>query len=359
VTERSSFRVELLIFVAAIAIAVLPTIQLLARHDGNVSALLNIGTNSPSSPWVRRDFHPPVLVPGPGHDGQGFYVVARNFPHLQDVDGKTDRLRYRVRRILFPMLVAPFPKGPPTVWAMLGVNLAAIGAAAVGASRLARRIRGPAWLGLAAAVTPALVVSARASLSDALAFSLALWGVVLWRRKLGWAVLLFSLAALTRETTLIAPAACFIVADARRRWRLAIPFAVYAVWVAATDLLLHGHLSPDSSSPLADALRQFDVPFRAWAELGWTSRPVLLGMSVTVASLLSAYVLRHRLPEIALWLVGDTLLVVLASADVAGDTLNYARFAPLVGIGIALAAWEAHASSRSPAARASARAPAT
>jgi hypothetical protein len=285
--------------------------------------------------------------------------VARAFPNLQSVDGRTDRLRYRVRRILFPMLVSPFPKGPPTVWAMLAVNLLAIGAAAVAASRLARRLGGPPWLGLAAAITPALFISARASLGDALAFSLALWGVVLWRRHLGWAAVLFTLAALTRETTLVAPVACLLVANDRRsRLAMASPIAAYAVWVGLTSLFLHGHLSPDSSSPLADAMRQFQVPLQAWGELGWTSKPTLFGLCATIASVLSAWVLRNRMPEIALWLLADTLLLMVASADVAADTLNYVRFAPLLGVGVALAAWEAHAESGTRSTRSRSPAPA-
>jgi hypothetical protein len=349
VGERSSFKIELLIFLAAIVIAVIPTVQRLAQTDGNVSALLDIGTRSAAGPYVRPDFHDPVQIPGYGHDGQNFYVVARAIPDLQSVDGRTDRLRYRDRRIVFPLLVAPFPKGPPTVWAMLAVNLAAVGAAAVAGSRLARRLGGPAWLGLAAAITPALFMSARASLGDALAFSLALWGVVLWRRHLGWAVVLFSVAALTRETTLLAPAACLLVRGERRsRWPLAIPFGVYAAWVGLTALLLHPHLSPDSSSPMADALRQFAVPLQSWAELGWLSRPVLFGICATIGSLLAAHTLRHRLPEIAWWLLGDAALVLVTSPDVAADTLNYMRFAPLLGIGIALAVWVAHQQSATP-----------
>ncbi len=63
---------------------------------------------------------------------------------------------------------------------------------------------------------------------------------------------------------------------------------------------------------------------------------------LTVASLLSAWVLRRRLPEIAIWLVADSILVIIAGTGVAEDILNYARLTPLAGVGIALAAWVAH-----------------
>jgi hypothetical protein len=337
-------KIEAAVFLACVVIAFVPAAMLLAQHDGNVSALLNIGAVSASRPSVAPDFHDPVLEPGYGHDGQQFYAVSRAFPHLQQVDGKVDRARYRTRRILFPMLVAPFPDGAPTVWAMLAVNLLAVGFAGVAAARLARGIGGPAWLGLAAALSPALLVSVRASLGDGVAFALAIWGVVLWRRHLGWAVLLFALAALARETALVAPAACLLCGDRRQRLALTIPFITYGAWVLWVSATVHPHLSPDSSSPFGDALRQFDAPLRAWDQLGWTSRPTLLGAALVLASALAAYALRDLLPEIAVWLVAEIVLVVIAAGAVAEDTLNYARLAPLATIGVALAAWAVHAS---------------
>jgi hypothetical protein len=327
-------------------IVVIPTVQLLARKDGNVTALLNVGDQAASRPFVEHDFTTDpagvALVHGYGHDGQQFYVVARSVTDLQRIDGNVDRPRYRARRILFPLLASAFPAGAPTVWAMFAISLLSVGMAAVAAGRLARRVGGPVWLGLAVALTPALLIGVRASLGDALAFSLALWGVVLWRRHLGWAVLLFALAALTRETTLVVPAACFLLGTRRQRVALVIPFAVYGAWSLAVSQLVHDHVSTESASPVADALRQFAPPFQAWRDLGLTTTTVLLALVLTVASLLSAWVLRRRLPEVALWLLADSILVIIAGTGVAEDVLNYARLTPLAGVGIALAAWVAH-----------------
>jgi len=348
-TGRAGWKAELAVFVLSIVIVVLPTVQLLAAHHGDVSALLNIGDQAASRPFVERDFADPVLVRGYGHDGQQFYVVARSVTApdgLQTLDGNVDRPRYRARRILFPLLAAPFGAGAPTVWAMLAISLTAVGAAAVAAGRLARRVGGPVWLGLSVALTPALLIGVRASLGDALAFSLALWGVVLWRKRLGWAVVLFALAALTRETTLVVPAACFLVGTKRQRLALAVPFGVYAAWGLAVTWLVHPRVSQDSTSPVADALRQFALPFQSWRDLGLGSRTIQLAVLLTVVSLVSAWVLRHRLPEVAWWLVADVVLIAIAGTGVAEDLLNYARLAPLAGVGVALAAWVAHDESR-------------
>ncbi|MGZ4757752.1 MAG: hypothetical protein ACXV95_01680, partial [Acidimicrobiales bacterium] len=73
-----------------------------------------------------------------------------------------------------------------------------------------------------------------------------------------------------------------------------------------------------------------------------------LALALTIASLLSAWVLRERLPELAIWLVADVVLVVISGTGVAEDVLNYARLAPLAGVGVALAAWVARSNSRRP-----------
>ena len=55
-----------------------------------------------------------VLVGTYGHDGQQFYVIAKSIPDLQQADGHVDRLRYRARRILFPLVVAAVPDADQT-----------------------------------------------------------------------------------------------------------------------------------------------------------------------------------------------------------------------------------------------------
>ena len=278
----------------------------------------------------------PVLSPGFGHDGQQFYVMARTFPDFQDADGHVDRLRYRARRVLMPALVAPFPAGEATVWAIFGVNLAAIGAAGVAISRLAEKIGALWWVGLSVAVAPALVVSARASLADALAFALAIWGAVLWRRHLWWAVALFTLAALARETSLVVPAACLLIGPrARERLAMMVPFVVYGGWTIAVSLWLDPS-DAGSSSPFGDATRQLALPFEAFGQLG-PSSATYLGVALLVASVAAAWRLREALPEITLWLVADALLLITAATGVVEDTWNVPRLAPLAVPGMVLA----------------------
>lgn len=327
---------DVIVFVASVLIAVVPTVTLLNTNDGDPTALLRIGDRSASRSFVEQDLSDPVLTPGFGHDGQQFYVIARTFPDMQNADGHVDRLRYRARRVLFPALVAPFPAGDATVWAMLSVNLLAIGAAGIAVARLAGRVRAPWWIGVSVALSPALVISARASLADALAFALAVWGAVLWRKHLWWAVALFSLAALARETSLVVPAACLLVGSRpRERLAMLVPFGVYGAWTLAVSAWLDPS-DAGSSSPFGDATRQLALPFEAFRKLG-PSPAVWLGLILFVGSFAAAWRLRHALPEIALWLAIDAVLLVTAATGVAEDTWNLTRLTPLAVPGIALA----------------------
>ena len=317
------WRRDLLIGLGAMAIAaalVLPQLR-----DGNVTVFLRVGRYAASRPYVERAFPHPVLTQDYGHDGQQFYVIAGTLPHPRQAQPYLDdKIRYRFRRILFPLLVSPFRRGPPLVWAMFGVNLLAIGAAAIALARLVERLGGNAWLGLLAAISPALVESLQGSLADGLAFALALWGIVVWRRSIRWGVVLFTLAALTRETSLVVPAACFLVADARQRKWLVVPPAVYGVWMLVVDAWVPADPG-QSKSIWSDATAQLTIPFKGWVQVGLTSPSVVLGAVLLVAAMLAAWQLRRRLPEVSWWLVFDSILLVCSNLAVAERPFNLAR----------------------------------
>ena len=333
-------RRELLVGLVAMLIAAAIVVPQVIAHDGDVSALLRVGRYSASRPYVERDFDDPPLTQDYGHDGQQFYVLAATFPHAHDAIPYVDRIRYRFRRVLFPALVSPAPAGPPLVWTMFAVNLLAIGAAAIALARLSTRLGGTAWLGLLAGLDPALVESLQGSLADALAVALALWGVVLWRRHIGWAVVLFTLAALSRETTLVVAAACFVVGDRRQRRWLLIPPGVFLAWMAAVSIWLPATPGKGKGNIIQDATGELTIPFRAWLHLGLGSTAIVLGLALLGASLVAAWKLRHRLPEVALWVLFDAVLLVCSDEGVAERPLNLARVAAMAlpAVGLALVA---------------------
>jgi hypothetical protein len=335
--RRRAWVTDLLVFLLAAGVVAVPAWRVLADHGMDPTTLLRVGEHSAARPFVEEDFSDPVLTDDYGHDGQQFYVLAATFPTLEDAQGQVDRLRYRARRVLLPALVAPAPRGAPLVWAIFGVNLAAVGAAAVGVGHLARRIGTTPWLGLVVAVTPAMVESVQGSLADATAFAFAIWGVVVWRRRPWLGALLFLLAALSRDTAIVVPIACAIVARRDTRVPMLASVGAFGVWAVAVNLWLPPTPGAISSNFLGDAFAQFSLPFTAWSDVGFTSFEVLVGALLLVAGLAAAWLLRDRLPEVGLWLLADSALLVIADESVVGRAQNFARVTPLALAALALA----------------------
>lgn len=318
----------------AAAIALIPFIQ----HHENPTVFLRVGQYAASRPYVERSMPDPVLTDDYGHDGQQFYVIASTFPHAHDAIPFVDHIRYRFRRVLFPALASVAPDGAPLIWTMFAINLLAIGAAAVALGRLSRRLGGTLWVGLIVGINPALWESLQGSLADGLAFAMALWGLVLWRKHLGWALVLFTLAAFTRETSLVVPAACWIVATGQTRRLLFIPPAIFAGWAAIVAVWLPAPPGSGASNIVSDAAAQLTVPFRAWLHLGLGQPGPTLGLALLAGSLGAAWILRRRLPEVSIWLLLDTLLLVASNVGVAERPLNLARVAAMTFPAMALAA---------------------
>ena len=144
--------------------------------------------------------------------------------------------------------------------AILVLAAASAGALTVAVALVARSLgwtaRAP-WLILFA--PGALLAVWNPGLTEVLATTLALAGFVAHRRgRAGWAVLLFSLAVLSRETTFLIPAA-LVAGDVitHRRWRslslVAVPAACYVAWSQVVQQLL-GHTSG------AGGARQLSLP---------------------------------------------------------------------------------------------------
>ena len=266
-------------------------------RKGDVAAALRVGRYSASRPVIEQTMPDPPMTDDYGHDGQQFYALAVALPDLRDAEGDVDKLRYRARRILLPVLAAPFPDGRPTVWAMVGWNVVALAAAAVALGRLARRCGTTPWVGLAVLLSFGLLDSAQGALADAPAFALALWGVVLCRSRPWLSGALLALGGLARETTLTAAAAAGLGA---RAWRsAAIALGAYLAWTVAVAAWLPPSDDAGTNSPVADALSQIEVPFRSFHQVGWSSTPTITGLALVALSLGAAWSLRRRLPELA------------------------------------------------------------
>jgi len=143
-----------------------------------------------------------------GYDGQYCYYIALDPLHAASY---LDVPAYRYTRILYPMLARLLALGQTQAipFAMVGINLAAmvLGTLAV-AAWLARKKRS-VWYSLIYGLYPGLMLGVLLDLTEPLCYALVACGAYLFeyggRNRLWWSAAAFSLAALSRETSLVFP----------------------------------------------------------------------------------------------------------------------------------------------------------
>ena len=282
--RRGRWEVAAAVVVAVVAGALFCGLRL-AALDGNPTAFVVAG--GPTS-------HPSELpegfdLAGAGYDGQFFYRLARSPLSTAETEaGITfDTGPYRQQRIVYPAAAWALAGGgrPGLVpWALIAVNVAALGVAAGAAALLARRAGRRWWWGLAC-LPPGVAISLARDLSEVVAVALVLVGLAGWasgrwsRGAVGW-----TLAALARETTLVVPVAHLLVALWRRDWRqagwLGLPPAVWLAW--------QGWLAARwGDVPVLSGKGNLGIPFQGLARtLAQTESPVRLLLAFAVLGLL-------------------------------------------------------------------------
>jgi hypothetical protein len=191
-----------------------------------------------------------VIRRGPGYDGQFVYRLALEPLSRRATErGITlDNPPYRQQRILLPVLAWMGSLGgrPELVaWALIALNLLAIGALGWMGGAIAKARGRPGIVGAALGLVPATATALARDTNEAVALALVVGGILLWRRRRRWpAALAWTLAALARETTLLIPGGVILTGlwlvgrgsggERRRRLRdylpALTPFAVWAAW---------------------------------------------------------------------------------------------------------------------------------
>ncbi len=178
-----------------------------------------------------------------GYDGQWVYHIAVNPitspPHL-------DVPAYRLQRILLPLLAHLLALGRPALipWTLLAIDLAAFVMGAIILEHLLKQAGVSPWWALTYALSAGVMMSVRLSLTEPLAYALALAAIWLERnQRLQLAALVFALAGLAKEPTLIFVLGYMLWMLLERRWRDAlllglIAWAPYLIWQAILYLWL-------------------------------------------------------------------------------------------------------------------------
>jgi len=184
----------------------------LSRFDGDPRAFVLVGTRY-------AEGNPEGT---PGYDGQFAYFIARD-----PLDGwqHCDAPAYRYQRILYPLLAWALALGRSGAvpWALIAVNLAALAGGTWATERLLA-LRGVSpWYALVYGLYGGLVAGLRLDLTGPLAVGLVQGALLAWEReRWGVSVALLALAALTRETALIATAGFLVYLVLNRHWRQAV-----------------------------------------------------------------------------------------------------------------------------------------
>jgi hypothetical protein len=283
---------------AGLAIAVAVALRVLIPNGGDPTIFLALGDRATIQTEYARELLGDVVTRGSaGHDGKFFFAQA-NDPWFLDPDRHAsvlDRTLYRGQRMLYPLLAGGLGAFPPrtVVWAMLVVNIAALGIATFLAARLAARWQASPWLGLAVALNPGLLFEIWIGGAGIVAYAFCLGAVLALEGRRTWAAaLLLAGGALTREVMLafgIGLVALGWLKDHRPRWRLIlVPVACSVVWNVYLRVRLAG-VSGVGGGPVI-----FDAPFLGlWqAFTSWLRQPADLVFNLGILVVIAAFTIR-------------------------------------------------------------------
>lgn len=318
----SEARVALLATVVAIVLLLVS----LAESGGDVAGLLKFaaeGDEAAITTHVESLLERRVpSLDNLGHDGKFFFLQALDPLYLEPTEHAAllDRPTYRAQRMLYPLLAGVGGLASPavTLWTMALVNLGAIPFGTIGTGRIAVRLGGSRWLGLAFALNPGIIFEFGVSGAGIVAFSCALWGTLATmenrpRRAAAW----FVAAVLAREVMLLYLAGVCVhrlVTTRRIPWMLGgLPAVSVVAWAGYLRLRLD---TPQG----VDEVQEFGLPFAGMADAfdNWLTAPIdlaLIGGLVIAMPLLVVRSIQHPNP-LAWGAIGFVPLAIVMTRQV-------------------------------------------
>jgi hypothetical protein len=263
VATRAAVRVGV---TSAIAIGVMLGVLLLGPYEP--VDLVFPGSRGTGGTVMIEDFGASAIPDRLSYDGQQVYLTARYFPTLEDASD-IGVAEFRMRRILQPALASIGGEGESVVLLLSALGVVGVGLGAFGLADYASRHGRDPRVGYAAAV--ALAFPAIITTTETVAFGLGFVGLALAdRRRLGWAIIAFSLAGLSRETALVMALAAALALASEREWRGAalvavVPWLPFLAWSA----ILRAQVPADT--------------YQSSAFLGFLDTPTLSRLDIVVS----------------------------------------------------------------------------
>ncbi len=307
----------------------------LLGFDGDLTVLLKFGSDDPAAALtahaeavLNRDV---TTTGGQGHDGSFFFLQALDPLYLSPDEHAVylDRPRYRAQRMLYPLVegVGGLVSPEAVLWSMAFINVAALALGTLGTARLAQRLGGSAWLGLAFTLNPGIFFEFIVSGAGIVAFACAVWGTLaIIDARTRSAIVWFVAAVLAREVMLLylAGVCCHRLFVTRRiPWALgAIPALSVFAWMGYVRLRL-------SSTREVTEIQEFGPPFGGMLDAfdNWLNDPIDLAIIVGLIAMMPLLVLRavQRPNPLAWGALGFVPLATLMTRQVWFDLFDISR----------------------------------
>lgn len=178
---------------------------------------------------------------------------------------------YRYQRILYPLISRILSLGQAGLvpWVLISVNIAAIAVGTWAVEKLLAHYGVSRWYALIYGLYGGNFVALRTNLTEPLAYTLVALAILAWEKeRRWWAVAAFSLAALTKEVTLIFAVAYAFYTLWQKDWRWTVTLAAAGVPYAVYQLILWMWLgTPGLGSGGAGATPFSPIPLGGWLSI--------------------------------------------------------------------------------------------
>jgi hypothetical protein len=308
-------RSALLVGAVAILFSSLMVVRVLSETDWDPTIFVAFGEDATATTEYAEDRLGHVYLRGAqGHDGK-FFFVQSNDPWVLEPDLNArvlDRPLYRSQRMLYPVLAGGFGLfGPEAiVWAMLIVNLLAMGVGSWAVARIAEEMGGSPWWGLAFALNIGFFSEVNIGGAGVVASAAAFGAVLMFMRdRTGAGIGLLAAAVLAREAMLIAVAGIALWLWLERRRKTAVTVAaIPGLFALGWAVYLRLRIGEGS---VAAEVEEIGWPFVGLAEAfgSWLDDPLDLIVGIAMMAL---FVLFTRRVLISRHVVGWAFLGFVA-----------------------------------------------
>lgn len=256
-----------------VILSLLYVLTVLWQHNGDPMAFVLTGTRFTTGDPQGTE----------GYDGQFAYQIARA---PLEATPYIDVPAYRYQRILYPLLARLFALGQPSLipWSLILVNLLAIALGTWATEQLLRELRVNRWHAVTYGLYGGQLLALRTDLNEPLAQALVQCAMLAWAKdRQGLTILAFSLAALSKETSLIFLVAYIIYCAGQRNWGAAFNLSLAGLPFGLYQLMLWGWLGePGVGSGGAGATPFSPIPLGGWLAIIQVSLPAFLLISLVV-----------------------------------------------------------------------------